>query len=368
MSTLAEWLAYSHLWLVERRKWLLLILAVVALIYPFVVRSYYLSLAIEVLIFAIFAMSLDLLLGYTGLPSFGHAAFFGFGAYALAYLTSRSDLALNLTSNILITLPIVLLATALLALALGFFALRTTGIYFLMVTLALAQMLFSIAIGWSEVTGGSDGLPGVPRPSIGLGPLGYTFSTRESFYYLVLGLFLLSWWVLRRIVASPFGWTLRGIRENEQRMRALGYNTFGFKMIAYVIAGALAGLAGSLLVHFFGIASPESLYWTTSGEVMIMLIIGGAGTLTGSIFGAAVERLLPSFASTYIARWQTLMGLVFILFVLFAPKGIMGLVRSLSRNEVQSFGSLMRRASTKEVFGAGEHASPGRSFDEDLRT
>ena len=327
MGAIVERLVGSRAWLMERRKWLLAALALVALVYPFVVRSYFLSLAIEVLIFAIFAMSLDLLLGYTGLPSFGHAAFYGFGAYLLAYTASRSDLALNLTNNLLVTIPLVMLGTALLALLIGFFALRTSGIYFLMVTLAFAQMLFSIAIGWSAVSGGSDGLPGVPRPALGLGPLAYTFDSRESYYYLVLALFLLAWWLLRRIVNSPFGWTLRGIRENEQRMRALGYRTFNFKMTAFVIAGAFAGLAGGLITHFFGIASPENLYWTTSGEVMISLIIGGAGTLTGPIFGATVERLLPNFASTYLDRWQTLMGVVFILLVMFAPQGVMGLIR-----------------------------------------
>jgi branched-chain amino acid transport system permease protein len=328
MGAIVEHLAGSRAWLIERRKWVLAILGLIALVYPFIVRSYFLSLAIEVLIFAIFAMSLDLLLGYTGLPSFGHAAFYGFGAYLLAYTASRSELALNLTNNLLLTIPLVMLGSALLAVVIGIFALRTTGIYFLMVTLAFAQMLFSIAIGWSQVTGGSDGLAGVPRPALGIGPLSYTFDSRESYYYLVLALFLVAWWLLRRIVNSPFGWTLRGIRENEQRMRALGYSTFGFKMAAFVIAGAFAGLAGALITYFFGIASPDNLYWTTSGEVMISLIIGGAGTLTGPIFGAAVERLLPTFASTYLDRWQTLMGLVFILFVMFAPQGVMGLLRS----------------------------------------
>jgi branched-chain amino acid transport system permease protein len=298
-----------------------------ALIYPFVVRSYYLSLAIEVLIFAIFAMSLDLLLGYTGLASFGHAAFFGTGAYILAYTTSRNELAWGLTDNLLISLPLVLTGTALLALVIGFLALRTKGIYFLMVTLAFAQMLFSIAIHASEVTGGSDGLAGVPRPTLGLGPVYYTFATRESYYFLVLILFLGLWWFLQRLVNSPFGWTLRGIRENEARMQALGYHTFYFKMAAFVLAGLFAGLAGVLLAHFLGIASAENLYWTTSGEVMIMLIIGGAGTLTGPMLGAALERLLPNLASSYTDRWQTILGLVFILFVLVAPQGILGLLK-----------------------------------------
>jgi branched-chain amino acid transport system permease protein len=316
-------------WLTRYHSWILLALLLIALIFPYTTRLYYLSLAIEVLIFAIFAMSLDLLLGYTGLASFGHAAYFGLGGYLLAYVASRSPLALSLTSNLLVTLPIVIIGTSIFALIIGFFAIRTSGIYFLMITLAVAQMLFSIAISWSEVTGGSDGLTGVARPTLGLGPVSYQFASRESFYYLVLALFLLSWWLLRRIVASPFGWTLRGIRENEQRMRALGYHTFWYKMAAFVIAAAFAGLAGMLLVHFFGQAPPDYLHWGLSGQVMIMLIVGGAGTLTGPIFGAAIIRLFPNLVSSYTDRWETLLGILFILFVLFAPKGIFGLLRTL---------------------------------------
>ncbi len=309
-------------WAGSRRRWVLSAAVLLALAYPFVVRSYVLSLGVEVLIFAIFAMSLDLLLGYTGLPSFGHAAFFGVGAYILAYTAQ------GLSSNLLVTLPLVVLGTALGAFVIGFSALRTTGLYFLMITLAFAQMLFSIAIRWTTVTGGSDGLSGVPRPVIGLGPLSYAFNSRESFYFLVLALFLLSWWALRRITDSPFGWTLRGIRENEPRMRALGYDTFRYKMVAFVVSGAFAGLSGLLLAHFLRHAAPENLYWTTSGQVLIMLIIGGSGTLTGPVLGAALVRLLPSYLSTYTDRWQTLMGAVFILFVLLAPQGILGLLQT----------------------------------------
>ncbi len=319
MAAITSRLARARVRLARRRTWWLAGLVLVALVYPYVVRPYQLSLAIEVLIFAIFAMSLDILLGYTGLVSFGHAAFFGLGAYLVAYTT------LGVTNNLLVTLPVVVAGTALAALVAGFFAIRTSGIYFLMVTLAFAQMLFSIAIRWSSVTGGSDGLSGVARPAIGLGPLSYTFDSRTSFYYLVLAFFIFSWWFLRRVVDSPFGWALRGIRENEQRMLALGYNTFRYKMAAFVIAGVFAGVAGMLLTQFFRHAAPENLYWTTSGQVMIMLIVGGTGTLTGPVLGAAVIRLLPNYLSTYTDRWQTVLGLTFILFVLFAPRGIMGL-------------------------------------------
>lgn len=327
MSAVSTPLIKVRTFIRQRPLWVKLLLAIVALLYPFVIKSYYLSLSIEVLIFAIFAMSLDLLLGYTGLPSFGHAAFFGLGAYIVAYIASTHELALNLTSNIFITLPLAMGLTAIVALIIGFFALRTSGIYFLMITLAFAQMLFSIAIRWSGVTGGSDGLPSVARPAIGIGPLSYTFTSRESFYYLVLIFFLLSWWLLRKIVNSPFGWTLRGIRENEQRMKAIGYNTFRYKIAAFAISGAFAALGGMLLVSFFRHASPETLHWTTSGQVMVMLIIGGAGSLTGPILGAGLIRLFPLVVSSYTERWELLQGLLFIGFVLFAPQGILGLLR-----------------------------------------
>jgi branched-chain amino acid transport system permease protein len=314
-------------WVGERRTavWLLLLLA--ALIFPFISRPYYKALAIEVMAFAIFAMSLDLLLGYTGLPSFGQAAFFGLGAYITAYLSSTNELAWGVTNNLLLLLLVVVGVTAVTALFIGFFALRTSGIYFLMITLAFAQMLFSIAIRWSGVTGGSDGLSGVPQPVLGIGTFSYLISSREDYYFLLLAFFVLSYWLLRRLVNSPFGWTLRGIRENEARMKALGYNTFRYKMAIFAISGAFAGLAGMLLVLFFRHASPDNLYWTISGEAIVMVIIGGAGTLTGPVLGAALVRLFPQFVSSYVERWETLEGILFILFVLYAPRGILGILR-----------------------------------------
>jgi branched-chain amino acid transport system permease protein len=328
MTAVAAQLTKVRGWAGRQPRWLWwLALLILAVIFPYIIKSYYLSLAIEVLAFAIFAMSLDLLLGYTGLPSFGHAAFFGIGAYVAAYIASTNDLALGLTSNLLFTVPVVMVVTAVVALGIGFFALRTSGIYFLMITLAFAQMLYSIAISWSSVTGGSDGLPSVARPVLGLGALGITFASREIYYFLVLGFFLFTYWILRRIANSPFGWTLRGIRENEPRMKALGFPTFRYKMVAFAIAGSFAGLAGMLLVHHFRHAAPENLYWTVSGKVMIMLIIGGAGTLTGPIIGAALITLFPLLVSSYIERWEILEGILFIVFVLYAPRGIMGLLR-----------------------------------------
>ena len=320
------------IWQSSHRHLVLPTAGFLVIIYPFVVKPYILSLGIEVLIFAIFAMSLDLLLGYTGLPSLGHAAFFGLGAYVVAYMNSTHELALGMSNNLFITAPLVMLATALVALVIGLLALRTSGIFFLMITLAFAQMLFSIAIRWSSVTGGSDGMTGVLRPSLGIGPWNYSFDTRYSFYYLVLVFFMIVWWLLRRIVNSPFGLTLRGIRDNEQRMRALGYNTFRYKIVAFVLAGMLAGLSGMLLAQFFWQASPQNLFWSMSGQVLIMVVVGGVGTLTGPVIGAAIMRLLPHIVSSYTQRWPTVMGMVLILFVLFAPGGIIGMLRGRIKN------------------------------------
>jgi branched-chain amino acid transport system permease protein len=337
MTAVTTQLDKARLWMANNRTWVRIAILALALTFPylidFILGPYYVSLAIEVLIFAIFAMSLDILLGYTGLPSFGHAAFFGLGAYIVSYLTSTNDIALTLTGNLAVSLPVVIVGTSLVALLIGFFALRTSGIYFLMITLAAAQMLHSIALSWSSVTGGSDGIPSVQRPEFGAGALSYVFASRESFYFLVLGFFFLSYWLMRRIVNSPFGWTLQGIRENEQRMKAVGYRTFRFKMAAFALAGAFAGLAGMLFAQFTRHASPESLYWTTSGQVMVMLIVGGTGTLTGPILGAGVVRLFPLLVSSYTDRWESLEGLLFIGFVLFAPKGIIGYLRSRREEE-----------------------------------
>jgi branched-chain amino acid transport system permease protein len=296
------------------------------LIFPFVAAPYPRSLMIEVLIFAIFAMSMDLLMGYTGLVSFGQAAFFGLGGYVAAYS------GIHLSANLLLTLPLLVIVLSLTAFVIGFFALRTSGIYFLMLTLAFAQMLFSLAIKWSDVTGGSDGLP-VERPYLGIGDLTIRFGADANFYYLTLVLFVSTWWFLTRLVNSPFGHTLKGIHENEARMRALGYHTWHFKMSAFVIAGLLAGLAGMLLASFNRHANPETLYWTVSGQAIVMVLIGGAGSLIGPILGAALVHLLPSYASSYTERWQSILGLVFIAFVLFAPRGIYGLLRRPTTDE-----------------------------------
>ena len=312
--------------LLSRKILVAVIIVVLAVAAPYIANTYTISLLIEVLIFSIFAMSLNLLVGYTGLPSFGHAAFFGLGAYIIAYISGVNNLTLSLTNNILLPLPIVVIGTGTIALIIGSLALRTDGIYFLMITLAFAQMLFSVAMRWSAVTGGSDGLIGIPRPEIDLGVWKYSFESRTAFYYFVVTTFVTIYFGLHNIIHSPFGLALKGIKSNQMRMQALGYKTLNYKIGAFVIAGVIAGIAGMLLAQFYWHASPENLYWTMSGQALIMVILGGVGTLIGPVIGATLMRLLPNITSTYTNNWQSYMGIMLIIFVLCAPNGIMGIL------------------------------------------
>ncbi|HYU20336.1 MAG TPA: branched-chain amino acid ABC transporter permease [Chloroflexota bacterium] len=287
-------------------------------IFPFVSPSiYFQNVLTEVLIFGIFAMSLDLLIGYTGLFSFGHAAFFGVAAYTAGIVATR------FSDNMLLTLAAGVLAAGLLALPLGALSIRSVGIYFLMLTLAFSQMVYAAAYKWTWLTGGPNGLAGVPRPVLGI--LGLDLASVSTFYYATLTFFLASYVVLRRIVASPLGHSFVGVRENESRMRAIGYNTWLVKLAAFVIAGLFAGLAGVLFSYFNGFISPSDVYWTTSGLVMVMVIIGGAGTLLGPVLGAGLVLILQNIVSSQTDRWPLIMGATFILFVLVARRGIAGI-------------------------------------------
>jgi branched-chain amino acid transport system permease protein len=281
--------------------------------------SYALSTLTEVLVFALFAMSLDLLLGYTGLVSFGHAAFFGVGGYAAGIVALRS------TPSLLATVPAALALSAAMALVVGRLSVRASGVYFLMLTLAFSQVLYAVAHKWEAVTHGTDGLAGIRRPTLP----GVDFGDPLSFYYLALAVVLGAYWLLRRVVGSPFGHTLVGIRENEPRMEAVGYDARRYKVGAFTLAGAFAGLSGALYVHYSGFISPYEMYWTQSGAVLLMVIVGGAGTLLGPAFGAALVLLLQNFASSYTERWAMVMGVVFVAFVLLAPDGVAGIGRRL---------------------------------------
>jgi len=271
----------------------------------------------QVLIFAIFASSLNLLVGYAGQPSLGHAAFFGGGAYAAAIAAQRLG-----TDELVVSLGAAVGAAALLALVVGFLAVRALGIFFLMLTLALAQMVFAIAFQATDLTGGSNGFSGVHRPVL----FGVDLAAASDLYILVcvvaLGVALLLW----RIATSSYGRALVGVRENERRMRALGYDTRTLKLSAFVLAGALAGVAGALSAYEFRFVSPNDVALGTSVAGFVMVLVGGAGTLVGPIVGAAVvlsiERVLPAQVPA-----QLVLGAVFIAFVVFARQGIVGAVR-----------------------------------------
>lgn len=297
-----------------RASWVIAGLALVLL--PFAHIRYLTSTLTEVLIFALFAMSLGLLVGYAGLVSLGHAASFGTAAYAVGLVSTRMSPAL------LLTLPAGVAAGTLAALVIGVFALRATGVYFLMLTLAFAQMAFAVAHQWSWLTGGTNGLSGIPRPAI----LGVDLGGAVPFYYLVLLFVGAAAAALSRIIGSPFGAALVGIRENEPRMRAMGFDTFRLKLAAFVLAGAAAALSGALYAYYNGFVSPDELYWTRSGEVLVMVLLGGAGTLIGPAIGAAVVLILQNLASSFTERWTMILGAAFILVVLVAPSGLAGLL------------------------------------------
>ena len=278
---------------------------------------YLMSLATEVMIFAIFAMSLDLLLGYTGLVSLGHAGFFAVGAYA-AGLAAKS-----LTTDIAATTLIGLAAASILAVAIGWLSIRLSGFYFLMITFAFGQMIYSVAGRWDWLTGGSDGLNLPGATLAGASVLG----SPVQIYYAVLAAFVLCFLVMRRIVRSPFGEVLVGIRENARRMRAIGYNVRRYKLAIFVIGAFFAAFAGILDAEFNFFVSPDAANWTASASVLVMVLVGGAGTLVGPVIGATLVVLLQNWLSSYTHYWSLFLGLLFIVLITLAREGIVGLLR-----------------------------------------
>jgi branched-chain amino acid transport system permease protein len=291
--------------------------ALVALVaaFPLFAGNYPVKLLQEILIWGIFAMSLDLLMGYAGMVSFGHSAFFGVGGYVAA-------LALVKAPGLVSALALPALAAAAAALVIGFFSIRVSGVYFIMLTLAFSQMFYAVAFQAAWL-GAEDGLVGVPRPSV----LGWSLSSPGAFHAYLLVLVGASSFLLWRIVRSPFGHVLRGIHDNEGRMQAIGYPVNRYKLLAFVVGGTVAGVAGSLYAQLVGSISPDAFLWTTSGEALLMVIIGGTGTLGGAMLGAAAFILLQSLVSSYTERWMLILGLTFVLLVLFAPGGILGALR-----------------------------------------
>jgi branched-chain amino acid transport system permease protein len=290
--------------------------------FPFVASDFYAQMVARMMIFGIFAMSLDLLLGVTGLVSLGHAAFFGLAGYALAFLTPQGE-----PVSLWWTLPAAVGASALAALVIGFFVVRTKGIYFIMVTMAFAQMVYYLFFD-NKALGGSDGIYVNFKPAAVL----FDLENKLVFYYFTLAVLLAVYVFLRRLLFSPFGRALAGVRVNEHRMRAVGYGTFGYKLAAFTLAGALAGLAGYLWAAQTGFVNPELMGFHMSAHAIMMVILGGMGNFAGAIVGAfAFEWLLHFFqdlpaVGTFQTgkHWQLWMGLFIVLVVTFASRGLMG--------------------------------------------
>jgi len=280
--------------------------------------SYWVTLLTQMLIFAILAMSLDILLGYTGLSSFGHAAFFGAAAYAVAILSTRYKMGFLacFISGIALSAGI--------STIFGLLVAHATGVYFLIITLALGMTLWGLAFRWVSMTGGDNGISGIARPDIGL-PL--SLKDPLTFYYVILVFFLVSLILMAILVRSPFGHSLKGVRESESRMRVLGYHTWLHKYLSYVCSAAFGGFAGVLWAYFNGFTSPYDMDLTASIEIILMVILGGPGTLIGPALGAGIIVFLKNFISAYTQRWLLILGTIYILTIFYAPQGLMNLLK-----------------------------------------
>ena len=291
------------------------LIGVIIILLPPFVSADLKSMITKVLIYGIFALSLNLLFGYTGLFSLGHAAFFGVGSYTAAILMMKYGI-----GNFWLLIAAGLLAATICAAFFGFIVLRVSGIYFLLVSLAIGQLLYSVAIKWRTMTGGINGIAGITYPDIGIP---WFTLTSTSFYYLVFIFFVICLFLLYRVVKSPFGHALQGIRGDERRMQCLGYNTWLYKYIAFVVGGLFAGIAGVLAIYQSGVVGPTSLGVLTSTVVMLMVIIGSDRVFLGPVLGAALVVLLGHYSSIYIAeRWPMILGGIFVLSVMFLRGGV----------------------------------------------
>jgi branched-chain amino acid transport system permease protein len=305
---------------VRSRIAIVAVLLLLAAAVPQVGSSFLISLALNALIFGLLAMSLDLLGGYTGLVSLGQASFLGVGAYGIAF-------GLRHGLDPIGSMGLALVAVAFTALLFGLVAVRVGGITFVILTLALGQIVWGLAFRWVSVSGGDNGLPVPDRPT--LGPLDLNDAT--AYYYFVLVVFAVSAAILWTIVRSPFGLSLRGIQDNEPRMRTLGYNVWLHKYLAFVISALFAGVAGMLFAFFNNYVSPTAIDFSHNGTIVLMAVLGGLGTLWGPVLGAVIIVFLQQYLSIYVTRWLTVQGVIFVLTVIFARHGLWGLFTSLAR-------------------------------------
>jgi branched-chain amino acid transport system permease protein len=300
----------------------LLALALVPIVASALHQPFYVDLLRRIMIFAIAALSLDLILGYGGMVSFGHAAYLGVGAYAVGVLSHHG------VQNGFVQWGLAIAGSALVALAIGAVSVRTTGVYFIMITLAFTQMLYYLGISIAEY-GGDDGMR-LPARSQFAGLL--DLRDGVTFYYVVLGVLVLCLSFSHRLVNARFGMVVRAAKSNEARARAIGVSPYRYRLTAFVIAGAMCGLAGALLVNHTEYLTPEFMHWTRSGEIMFMVILGGMGTLAGPIAGAVVLLLLEDLLSGLTAHWQIILGPFLVLVVLFAKRGLFGLLPEATSN------------------------------------
>jgi branched-chain amino acid transport system permease protein len=281
-------------------------------------NSFVILVATRALVFSILVMSVDILLGYTGLASLGQAAYLAVGAYVTAILATKYQFGLGYDFWLVVVLGV--LVSAALAAVFGLLAIRATGVYFLMITLALGQCVWGLAYRWNSLTGGDNGINLRERPKFGI-----DLANEITFFYVVFGFFAVSLLLMYTLVRSPFGRSLAGIRERELRMKILGYNTWLHKYIAFIIAGGFGGLSGVLWAHTAGIVSPVNVELPTSVDALLMAVLGGSGTLVGGVIGAGIVFGLREYLSTHVVWWQYVLGGVYVLTILYLPTGLMGI-------------------------------------------
>lgn len=295
--------------------WATLAVIVAGIVAPYVLSRYQIGLATQIMIFGMLAMSIDILVGFTGRTSLGHGAIFGTSTYVVLYCLTQTSLS---------PVAAVALGIATATVLAGIFALlavRTNGVYFLLLTLALGMIVWGICLRWTQVTGGENGLRGDVRPK--------ALADYKDFYWFVLALAVAVTFGIRRFVYSPFGLTLRGIRDSDSRMRSLGYNVPLHLFIGFTVSGFFAGVAGAVYAFFNNFVSPSTVALTQSVEALLMAIIGGVGTLYGSFIGASALIALQNLVSSHTERWQTVLGVTFTLIMIFAPEGIVGKIRAM---------------------------------------
>jgi branched-chain amino acid transport system permease protein len=295
----------------SRVKWTCLAIAAVVFVYlPYLVGPFYVSLATQALFFGLFALSINLISGYGGMITLGHAALMGVAGYGLAIL------AVNEGWSLPAAIAGALVATVVVSAFFALLLVRTRGTYFVMVTLAEGMVVWGIALRWQELTGGENGIPGVPKPDFA--------DAYWQYYYLVLVVVAVCTVLIGLLVRSPFGLGLKGIRDAEDRLAPLGYNAAVHKVLAFTISGFFAGIAGLLLAMYNSFIGPSDVFFLASAEGLLMSILGGIGTLSGAFVGAAVVVVIQNWVSSYVDRWQTLLGVVFVLVIIFAPDGLVG--------------------------------------------